>query len=85
MRSWIAVSMRRSLAVSSSVRLVTGMPVHTATTSAISVSVTSTRRRDSGLRHSSSIARFSEMIVFSLSRSEAAFSNSWASMAASFS
>ena len=78
--------MRISLAVSASVSLKTGMPVHIETMSAISSSPIAGRGPSpSPLRHWSSSSRFSCVSVRSSSRSAAAFSNSWFSIAASFS
>ncbi len=79
-------SMRMSRCDSASVSLKTGMPVHMETMSAISSSPTSgCSSRFSALRHCSSSSRFFCVSLRSLSRSEAAFSNSWASIEASFS
>ncbi len=78
-------SMRSSRAVSSSVSLKTGMPVPVARTSAISSSSTSATTSMSPAFHSFSRCAFSPSSFFSLSRSEAAFSKSCASIADSFS
>ena len=78
-------SMRRSLAVSSSVSLNTGMPVQEASTSAICSSSTSATTSMSPDFHSRSRRALSLRRFFSLSLSEAAFSKSWASIADSLS
>ena len=71
--------------VSASVSLKTGMPVHMETTSAISSSPISGCSSDSEVCHCSSSSRFFCVSFRSLSRRLAAFSNSWASIASSFS
>ncbi len=76
--------MRISFCVSASVSLNTGMPVHMETMSAISSSPISGRSPDSPERHCSSSSRFLLVSWRSLSRRFAAFSNSCASIAASF-
>ena len=79
-------SMRISFCVSASVSLKTGMPVHMETMSAISSSPTSgCCSAPSELRQFSSSSRFFCVSLRSLSRSEAAFSNSWFSIDSSFS
>jgi hypothetical protein len=81
-RLWSSSSMCMSFCDSASVSLKTGMPVHIETMSAISSSVTS------GCSSSASFCQFSFFFCESfrsLSRSDAAFSNSCASIAASFS
>ena len=78
-------SMRISFCVSASVSLNTGMPVHIETMSAISSSPIDGRSPDSPDSHSCSSSRFLLVSLRSLSRSAAAFSNSCASIAASFS
>ena len=70
--------------VSASVSLKTGMPVHIETMSAISSSPTTGRVPSSPEFHSSSSSRFLAVSWRSLSRRLAAFSNSWASIEASF-
>src|SRR5207248_584412 len=84
-RLWSSSSMRISFWVSASVSLNTGMPVHIETMSAISSSPISGRSPDSPERHCSSIWRFLFVSWRSWSRRFAAFSNSCASIAASFS
>src|SRR3954464_2675148 len=78
-------SIRISFWVSASVSLNTGMPVHIETMSAISSSPIDGRSPDSPERHCSSIVRFLLVSWRSWSRRFAAFSNSCASIAASFS
>ena len=78
-------SIRTSFCVSASVSLNTGIPVHIETMSAISSSPMAGRSPDSPDSHSCSSWRFLFVSLRSLSRSAAAFSNSWASIAASFS
>ena len=78
-------SMRRSFLLSASVSLTTGMPVHMLTISAISSSPMLARMPSSLVFHWSSSSSFLWLSLRSLSRRLAAFSNSWASMAASFS
>ena len=84
-RLWSSSSMRTSFCDSASVSLKTGMPVHIETMSAISSSPTS------GCSSSASFCQFSSSSFFfcesfrSLSRSDAAFSNSCESIAVSFS
>ena len=79
-------SMRTSFLVSASVSLKTGMPVHIATMSAISSSPTSGRSPPSPEVHSSSSSRLLGWSAGApVSRRFAAFSNSWASIAASLS
>ena len=79
-------SMRISFAVSASVSLKTGMPVHIETMSAISSSPIDGRSPPvSPASHCSSSSRFFVVSLRSLSRRFAAFSNSCASIAASFS
>ncbi len=78
-------SIRSSRCDSSSVSLNTGMPVAVARTSAMSSSFTSAGVSMSPAFHSFSLASFLSISCFSLSRSEAAFSKSWESMADSFS
>ena len=78
--------MRISFAVSASVSLKTGMPVHIETMSAISSSPIAGRGPSpSPARHWSSSSRFFCVSLRSSSRRAAAFSNSWSSIAASFS
>ena len=84
-RLWSSSSMRSSFCVSASVSLNTGMPVHIETMSAISSSPMEARGPPSSLFHCSSSSRFLFVRRRSLSRRFAAFSNSCASMAASFS
>ena len=84
-RLWSSSSMRISFCVSASVSLKTGMPVHIETMSAISSSPIDGRSPDSPDSHACSSSRFLFVSLRSLSRSDAAFSNSWASIAASFS
>ena len=78
--------MLTSFVASASVSLKTGMPVHIETMSAISSSPTSgcSAWSDSA-RQLSSSSRFFCVSLRSLSRSDAAFSNSCASIAASLS
>ena len=71
--------------VSASVSLNTGMPVHMLTISAISSSPMLARMPSSLVFHCSSSSSFLWLSLRSLSRRFAAFSNSWASIAASFS
>src|SRR5215469_12365933 len=78
-------SMRSSRWDSSSVSLKTGMPVAVASTSAISSSFTSATASMSPAFHSFSLVSFFSISCFSVSRSAAAFSKSWESMADSFS
>ena len=78
-------SMRMSFWDSASVSLKTGMPVHMETMSAISSSPISGCSTSSDERHLSSSSRFFCVSLRSLSRRFAAFSNSCASIAASFS
>jgi len=78
-------SMRSSRCDSSSVSLNTGMPVAVASTSAISSSFTSATASMSPAFHSFSLVSFLSISCFSVSRSAAAFSKSWESMADSFS
>ncbi len=78
-------SMRTSFFDSASVSLKTGMPVHIATMSAISSSPTSGRSPPSPEVHSCSSSFFLLVRRRSWSRRLAAFSNSWASIAASLS
>src|ERR687894_519370 len=78
-------SIRISFCVSASVSLKTGMPVHIETMSAISSSPISGFSLVSSLRQLSSSSRFFCVSFRSLSRSEAAFSNSCDSIACSFS
>ena len=77
--------MRISFWVSASVSLKTGMPVHIETMSAISSSPIAGRSPASPDSHCSSSSRFLLRERRSLSRRFAAFSNSCASIAASFS
>ena len=83
-RLWSSSSMRMSFAVSASVSLKTGMPVHIETMSAISSSPMAGRSPASPASHCSSSSRFLLVSWRSLSRRFAAFSNSCASIAASF-
>ena len=69
----------------SAVSLKTGMPVHIETMSAISSSPTCGWSTDSSACQLSSSSRFFCVSFRSLSRSDAAFSNSCASIASSFS
>src|SRR5918999_273368 len=78
-------SIRMSFCDSASVSLKTGMPVHIETMSAISSSPISGCSAVSSWRQLSSSSRFFCDSLRSLSRSEAAFSNSCASIAASLS
>src|SRR6478752_6066328 len=78
-------SIRISFCVSASVSLNTGMPVHIETMSAISSSPIEGRSPDSPDSHSCSSSRFLFVSLRSVSRNAAAFSNSCASIAASFS
>ena len=79
-------SIRTSRCDSASVSLKTGMPVHIETMSAISSSpISGCSAPPSSARQLSSSSRFFCESLRSLSRSEAAFSNSWASIAASLS
>ena len=78
-------SMRTSRCDSASVSLNTGMPVHIETMSAISSSPISGCSVCSSARHCSSSSRFFCVSLRSLSRSDAAFSNSWFSIEASLS
>ena len=79
-------SMRTRRADSASVSLKTGMPVHIETMSAISSSPTcGCSSWFSDERHCSSSSRFFCVSFRSLSRREAAFSNSWFSIEASLS
>ena len=79
-------SIRTSLCDSASVSLKTGMPVHIETMSAISSSpISGCSAPPSSARQLSSSSRFFCESLRSLSRSEAAFSNSWASIEASLS
>ena len=78
-------SIRISFCDSASVSLKTGMPVHIETMSAISSSPTSGCSSDSSVRQFSSSSFFFCVSLRSLSRSDAAFSNSCASIAFSFS
>ena len=82
-RLWSSSSMRMSFCVSASVSLKTGMPVHIETMSAISSSAIDGRSPPSPLSQRSSSSRFLFVSRRSVSRSEAAFSNSCASIAAS--
>ena len=82
-RLWSSSSMRMSFWVSASVSLKTGMPVHIDTMSAISSSPIAGARPASPASHCSSSSRFLCVSLRSLSRRVAAFSNSWASIAAS--
>ena len=84
-RLWSSSSMRISFWVSASVSLKTGMPVHIETMSAISSSPIAGRSPPSPDSHCSSSSRFLFVRRRSLSRRLAAFSNSWASIAASLS
>src|SRR3954451_14413611 len=84
-RLWSSSSMRRRRVVSSSVSLKTGMPVQFASTSAICSSSTSATTSMSPAFHCFSRSDFSPSSCFSLSRRDAAFSKSWASIADSFS
>ena len=84
-RLWSSSSMRMSFCDSASVSLKTGMPVHMETMSAISSSPISGCSTCSEERHLSSSSRFFCVSLRSLSRRFAAFSNSCASIAASFS
>ena len=77
-------SIRISFWVSASVSLKTGMPVHIETMSAISSSPIEGRSPDSPDCHCSSSSRFLFVSWRSWSRRFAAFSNSCASIAASF-
>ena len=70
---------------SASVSLKTGIPVHIETMSAISSSPISGCTSFSDERQLSSSSRFFCVSLRSLSRSEAAFSNSWFSIDSSFS
>src|SRR5438270_73082 len=83
-RLWSSSSMRISFWVSASVSLNTGMPVHIETMSAISSSPMAGRSPDSPASHCSSSSRFLFVSLRSWSRRFAAFSNSCASIAASF-
>ena len=76
---------RTSFCDSASVSLKTGMPVHIETMSAISSSPISGCSSSASFRQFSSSSFFFCESFRSLSRSDAAFSNSWASIAASFS
>ena len=78
-------SMRMSLAVSASVSLNTGMPVHMETMSAISSSPIDGRSTPSPASHCASSSRRFSVSLRSWSRRLAAFSNSWSSIAFSFS
>jgi len=78
-------SMRRSFLLSASVILTTGMPVHILTISAISSSPMLACMPSSVVFQASSSSSFLWLSLRSLSRRLAAFSNSWASIAASFS
>jgi hypothetical protein len=78
-------SIRSSLADSASVSLNTGMPVAVARTSAMSSSLTSATASMSPAFHSFSRTSLRSISCFSLSRSAAAFSKSWESMADSLS
>ena len=78
-------SMRSSREDSSSVSLKTGMPVAVARTSAMSSSLTSATMSMSPAFHCFSRSAFSPSRRFSVSRSDAAFSKSCASIADSFS
>ena len=78
-------SMRMSFCVSASVSLNTGMPVHIETMSAISSSPIEGRSPPSPDSQASSSSRLRFVSLRSVSRSDAAFSNSCASIAASFS
>ena len=73
-------SIRISFCVSASVSLKTGMPVHIETMSAISSSPTSPCSAFWSARQFSSSSRFFCVSLRSLSRRDAAFSNSWASI-----
>src|SRR5213082_731656 len=85
-RLWSSSSILTRRADSASVSLKTGIPVHIETMSAISSSPTcGCSSPDSEVRHCSSSSRFFCVSLRSLSRSEAAFSNSWFSIEASFS
>ena len=84
-RLWSSSSMRTSFCDSASVSLKTGMPVHIETMSAISSSPISGCSSSASLRQFSSSSFFFCESFRSLSRSDAAFSNSCASIAASFS
>ncbi len=84
-RLWSSSSMRMSFCDSASVSLKTGIPVHMETMSAISSSPISGCSSSAWLRQSSSSSFFFCVSLRSLSRSGAAFSNSWASIAASLS
>ena len=77
--------MRISFWVSASVSLKTGMPVHIETMSAISSSPISGCWSVSSSRQDSSSSRFFCESFRSLSRRDAAFSNSWFSIASSLS
>ena len=78
-------SMRISFCDSASVSLKTGMPVHIETMSAISSSPICGWSAASSACQLSSSSRFFCVSLRSLSRSDAAFSNSWDSIASSFS
>ena len=82
-RLWSSSSIRISLAVSASVSLNTGMPVHIETMSAISSSPIGGRSVDSPASHCSASSRLRCVRRRSLSRRLAAFSNSWFSIASS--
>ena len=85
-RLWSSSSMRMSFAVSASVSLKTGMPVHIETMSAISSSPIAGRSVSaSPASHCSSSSRLRCVSRRSASRRFAAFSNSCASIADSFS
>ena len=84
-RLWSSSSMRISFWDSASVSLKTGMPVHMETMSAISSSPIEGCSSSVDSFHDSSSSRFLFDSLRSLSRSAAAFSNSCASMADSFS
>ena len=84
-RLWSSSSMRTSFCDSASVSLKTGIPVHIETMSAISSSPISGCSSSASLRQRSSSSFFFCESLRSLSRSDAAFSNSCASIAASLS
>ncbi len=84
-RLWSSSSMRRSLAVSSSVSLYTGMPVQLASTSAMTSSSTTSKRSTPSARHSCSLATLRWRSSSSFSRSFLACSKFCFSIASSLS
>ena len=84
-RRWSSSSILSRRAVSSSVNLNTGIPVAVERTSAINSSSTSVTTSRSPAFHDFSRSARSAMRFFSSSRSDAAFSKSWLSIADSFS